>query len=276
MTARGRTLVQGVALLALGLAAGRFVLSAFVRSALYPAPLFGVPSPPPPPLEELPLALDGQPLSAWWLPPRAESTAVVLVLHGNGENLGTLAWSGLFERFAELGAGVVALDYPGYGRSAGRPSEHAIVAAARVAWGEVVARAGEERPRVAAGWSLGAAAAAQLAAAEPETVDALLLLSAWTRLAEVAALHFPGWLVGPLLQDRYDTLGAAPAIRCPALVAHGARDDLIPVAQGRAVHDALAGPKRWLEVAGAGHNDLLAREETWRALAEALESAARR
>jgi pimeloyl-ACP methyl ester carboxylesterase len=275
MTARWRVvLVLAVAVAVVF--ASRAMLSGLVRSALYPAPSVRVPSPPPPPLEELALELDGAPLSAWWLPASSPSAPVVLMLHGNGENLETLRRGGLFENFAELGVALVALDYPGYGRSAGKPSETALARATQSAWRALVARAGDERPRVVAGWSLGAAAAAQLAAAEPESVDALILLSPWTRLSDIAAVHFPGWLTGPLLADRYDTLAAAREIRCPALVVHGAQDDLIPAEHGRRVFAALPEPKVWLEVESAGHNDLLGRDETWRALAAALAAARRR
>jgi pimeloyl-ACP methyl ester carboxylesterase len=49
-------------------------------------------------------------------------------------------------------------------------------------------------------------------------------------------------------------------------VIHGQQDALIPAAHGRAVAAALAGPTEWIEVPGAGHNDLLAYPEVWRAL----------
>jgi alpha-beta hydrolase superfamily lysophospholipase len=273
MAARRNLLVGFLAVALLALAA-RPMLSGFVRSSLYPAPPVRVPSPPPP-LEELALELDSAPLSAWWLPPADEDAPVVLMLHGNGENLETLRRSGLFDRFARLGAAVLALDYPGYGRSGGSPAEDSIAAATRRAWGEIVERAGDDRPRVAIGWSLGAAAAARLAADEAATVDAVILASPWTTLAEVAAVHFPAWLTGPLLGDRYDNLSAAGEIHCPTLVVHGELDTLVPVEHGRRVFAAFGGPKRWLEVEGAGHNDLFARDETWRAIAAALEGARR-
>lgn len=279
MAARRRVLFGILCVSSVAALAGHAVLSAFVRSALYPVPPVPVPSPPPAPFEELALesgsgALSA--LSAWWLPPRNPGSPVVLMLHGNGENLETLRWSGLFDRFDRLGVAVLALDYPGYGRSEGTPSEKAIETATRAAWSEVVKRAGEERPRIVAGWSLGAAAAASLAAVEPATVDGLLLLSPWTRLAEVAALHFPAWLVHPVLTDRYDSLEAASAIRCPTLVVHGADDQLIPAELGRRLFEALPGPKRWVAVDGAGHNDLLGRQEAWEAIATELEAARRR
>ena len=246
---------------------GRWMMDAFVRQSLYPAPPFRVPSPPPAPLVEAPLRVDGRTVSAWWHPPAAADRAAVLVLHGNGENLETMRQAGTFAELAGLGFGVLAIDYPGYGRSEGSPSEAGNVAAAEAAWEWMQAnhRGG---PRVAMGWSLGAAVAAQLAAGRHrDGVDGLVLLSPWDTLRSVAAMHFPRWLVGLALTERYDTLAAAPRVACPSLVVHGARDTLIPAELGRRVAAALPEPKRWVEVSRAGHNDLLAGPEPWREIA---------
>jgi hypothetical protein len=260
----------GVALLLL-LGSG-WMMDAFVRQSLYPAPPFRVPSPPPPPLVEVPLRVDGRLVSAWWLPaarpPAHGAAAAALMLHGNGENLETMRQAGTFEALAALGVGVLAVDYPGYGRSEGTPSEAANVAAAEAAW-EWLAANHRDGPRVAMGWSLGAAVAAQVAAGRHrDSVDGLVLLSPWDSLRSVAALHFPRWLVGLALAERYDTLAVAPRVGCPSLVVHGEADAIIPAELGRRVAAALPEPKRWLAVPGAGHNDLLAREEPWQAIAE--------
>jgi pimeloyl-ACP methyl ester carboxylesterase len=77
-------------------------------------------------------------------------------------------------------------------------------------------------------------------------------------------------MVSAMLSERYDSAAAAPNITVPALLVHGERDDIVPVELGRRLFDALPGPKRWLEVRGAGHNDLLARPEPWEAIAAFL------
>jgi len=101
----------------------------------------------------VPLAAGGLAVSAWWLAPGAPQrpgaggaeepaprtsgdphAPLVLMLHGNGENLETMRQAGLFEDFRRAGAGVLAIDYPGYGRSEGTPSEQANLAAAEAAW----------------------------------------------------------------------------------------------------------------------------------------------
>ena len=51
-----------------------------------------------------------------------------------------------------------------------------------------------------------------------------------------------------------DTLSAAEAVTQPWLVIHGAADDLVPIEDGRAAFEAAMGPKKWLEIPGAGHS----------------------
>lgn len=251
------------------------MMDSVVRQMLYPAPPVRVPSPPPGPLVEVPLEANGRAVSAWYLPPASDSGAnpapgavaapVVLMLHGNGENLETMRQSGLFADFASTGAGVLAIDYPGYGRSPGTPSEAANLAAAEAAWSWLL-RNNDGRPRVIAGWSLGAAVAAQLAARHRDEPAGVMLLSAWDRLDAVARLHYPGWMVGALLSERYDSVDAAKQITAPALLVHGDRDTIIPIELGRHLYAALPGAKQWVEVRGAGHNDVLARPEAWQAI----------
>jgi pimeloyl-ACP methyl ester carboxylesterase len=247
------------------------MMGSVVRQMIYPAPAVAVPSPPPSPLVEVPLATaDGARVSGWWLPAPSPQAPAVLMLHGNGENLETMRRAGLFADFGTLGAGVLAVDYPGYGRSAGTPGEAANVAAAEAGWEWL--RGHHQGPAVVAGWSLGAAVAAQLAGRRGRELDGLLLMSSWDRLAEVAVLHFPPLLVEAALPERYDSLLAAASVGCESLVIHGDTDDIIPARLGRKLFSALPEPKRWVEVAHAGHNDLLARPEAWQAIAPFLAS----
>src|SRR5215216_4213046 len=98
------------------------MLESFARQMLYPAPPVPVPSPPPPPLEEvwLDLATGDRALAWFFAPPGLRPEApVVVFFHGNGENLETLRWAGVFEELGELGMAVLAADYPGYGRCTG-------------------------------------------------------------------------------------------------------------------------------------------------------------
>jgi pimeloyl-ACP methyl ester carboxylesterase len=240
---------------------------------IYPAPPYPVPSPPPPPLEEAVWRLtDGTRVVGWASADAAAPGApAVIFFHGNGENLETMRLGRLFEDLDRLGIAYLAVDYPGYGASGGRPSEASLVEAALAGFDEL-ARRFPGRRRVICGWSLGAAVAVQLAARRKERTDGLILLSPWTDLPSLAGEHFPGWLVSLLLRERYDSLALVAELPGPALVIHGRQDRIIPVEHGRRLAAALPGA-RYLEVAGAGHNDLLARPEVWRAMAGYLAGA---
>lgn len=241
------------------------MIEVFARQMLYPAPPVPVPSPPPAPLEEvwLDLATGDRALAWTYLPSGlAPEAPVVLFFHGNGENLETVRWSGIFEELGKLGVAVMAADYPGYGRSTGVSSEEGLNATgdAALAW---VRRQHPERPVIIAGWSLGAALAISTVARHPEKVRGLIALSPWTTLKEVAIGLFPEFAVKAMLRETYDSRSAAQTIQVPALVIHGEMDDLIPVKQGEEIASVLAGPKRWVPVPRAAHNDLLGRPVVW-------------
>lgn len=226
---------------------------------LYPAPAVPVPSPPPSPLEEVWLQVDGVGRVSSWYQEAGRPGPCLVFLHGNGENLETLRVSGALAAFSELGLPSLAVDYPGYGLSEGSPSEPRLVASAlaAIAWLE---RRCPERAVALVGWSLGAAVALQAAARVP--VDRVVAMSPWTSLAEIGREHFPGWLVGLFARETYDSLSVAPGLEMPVLVLHGERDSIIPVEHGRRVAAALP-DARWVPVPGHGHNDLLGASVVW-------------
>jgi pimeloyl-ACP methyl ester carboxylesterase len=236
-----------------------------IRKMVYPAPWFRV-SAAPPPLEDVLISLpDGEQAHGWFYRESSatDSTPVMLFFHGNGENLETMRMSGILEDFQRLEIHFLALDYPGYGRSGGTSSEAAILEAADSAFVWLADRY-FNNPKIIFGWSLGAGVAFQTAAKYSSLVDGLIALSPWTSLADVAAVHYPRWLVNLVLQEKYKSLEAAPQINCPSLVIHGEWDQIIPLTQGERVAAKMGGAARWVKVPQTGHNDLFSREVVWK------------
>lgn len=226
------------------------LLSTHQRALLFPAPpLAGVP-PRPADARSVWLDVTGGRVEAWYLPPTraADGPAPLLLFtHGNGELIDH--WPGAFDKPRSWGMAVLLLEYPGYGRSSGRPSEGSILEATLAADDWVRTQREVDATRMVPwGRSLGGAAAARLAAERP--VPALILESAFTS-ARAFARRFglPGFLV----RDPLDTLAALRRFTGPVLVLHGDRDELVPAAHGRQL--AAATPGSTFELLPCGHND---------------------
>ena len=192
----------------------------------------------------------------------------MLFFHGNGENLQTMALSGILDDFKGLGVHFLAMDYPGYGKNGGTSSEASLVEAADSAflW---IAENFFENPKIIFGWSLGAGVAFQSAAKYHHLLDGLIAVSPWSSLPDVAAAHYPRWLVKAALSEKYNSVEAAGKIQSPALVIHGEQDRIIPSAQGQRVSEALSNSTLVL-LPGTGHNDVFSRQQTWQAIATFL------
>ena len=219
-----------------------------------------VPAPPAGVSEHVFTTTDAVRIHAWWAEvPDARATLVWS--HGNGGNIagrGTVL-QGLVAR----GVSVLAYDYRGYGRSAGRPSEEGVYLDALAAYDHLRMRGVPPSRLVAFGESLGGAVSVHLVSQRP--CAGLVLVSPFTSLRDVARVHY-----GPLAAlagDRFDALGLMPTIRRPLLVAHGDQDEIVPFELGVRLFEAAAEPKRFLRVAGAHHNDVFASTELLDAIA---------
>lgn len=203
----------------------------------------------------------GDGIAARWVgDPIADVT--VLFSHGNAEDVG----DGRFhaDRYAALGVGVLAFDYPGYGMSSGRPSEEGAYAAADAAYRYLVEDLGR-RPAsiIAHGRSLGGGVMVDLGSREP--VGGLVIESSFASAYRVMT-RVPIPLV-----DQFTSLSKLPSVKAPVLVVHGDRDEVIAPWHGRRLFDAVPEHRRFsLWVAGAGHNDLtaVAGDSYWSALSE--------
>jgi len=236
-----------------------------MRDMIYPSPAIPVGEPAPGMEEVVITSGDGSTLVGWYKPLAGVTLKrpAILFLHGNGENLETLRATATLAHLDALEAPYLVVDYPGYGRSSGAPSEDALEKAAEAAL-EWLIEQHPDRPLLVCGWSLGAAVAFYLAS-KHESLDGLVAISAWTSLREVAAIHFPNWLVGLALRESYDSIAVAGQIQQSSLLIHGARDQIIPVEQGRRLAAAVPDAD-WLEQDSAGHNDLLSYPDVWHAI----------
>jgi fermentation-respiration switch protein FrsA (DUF1100 family) len=204
-----------------------------------------------PQAEELVLdTTDGERVIVWHVPPRGNKP-VALYFHGNGGSLRNRV--DRFRALTEDGSGLVALSYRGYGGSTGTPSEAGLIADALAAYAFTSARYGSERI-VLWGESLGSGVAVALAAQMP--VGYLILQSPFTSAADVGAQRYWFVPVRLMMKDQFRSDLRIGKVAAPVLILHGDRDDIVPIALAERLYGLINAPKRFVRMAGVGHNDV--------------------
>lgn len=205
-----------------------------------------------------------------WLTPAVGARFLVVFCHGNAGNVSHRVDN--LRRLHELGVASFIFDYRGYGQSQGRPSEEGFYRDAESAQDEALRMARRLRLEVVVfGRSLGGVAAAHMAArARPQ---GLILESTFTHLGDMARSLVPLPLLAGALKDRFSAIERVGRVEAPSLFFHGDRDEVVPMALGRRLYEAAPEPKRWVTLAGAGHNDtyLVGGAAYWRAWRDFLD-----
>ncbi|MDZ4339488.1 MAG: alpha/beta hydrolase [candidate division NC10 bacterium] len=193
---------------------------------------------------------DGVALDGWFVPAPARR-GTLLFFHGNAGNISHRLDS--LKIFYDLGLATLIIDYRGYGRSTGEPSEEGTYRDAEAAWRYLTgARQIPARDIALFGRSLGAAVAAHLATRHAP--GALILESAFTSVPDLAAELYPFLPARWLARFRYPTAADLRSVSCPVLIVHSRNDEIIPFAHAQRLFAAAREPRRLLEIRG-GHND---------------------
>jgi fermentation-respiration switch protein FrsA (DUF1100 family) len=185
-----------------------------------------------------------------WLIPHPQATHTLLFFHGNAGNISHRGDS--IAIFNRLGLSVLIIDYRGYGRSSGTPSEAGLYLDADAAWLYLVEDRGIEPGRIILfGRSLGASVAADLASRVRP--GGLILESGFSSARDMARHLYPG--LHRVLYRRFDLDAAGRLSRAagPVLVLHSPHDEIVPYALGRRLFEAAPEPKEFVDLVG-GHN----------------------
>lgn len=195
---------------------------------------------------------DGTKLHGWWYPvPNAQTT--ILFCHGNAGNIAGRI--GLARMFIKKGWQVFMFDYRGYGKSQGHPSEEGTYQDVLAAWSVLTEQ--KKLPAhtiLAYGKSMGGPIAAYLAAHKP--VGGLVLDSTFSSFQDVAQAHFPYLPVRWIARFNYSTQEYVQKKRCPLLVFHSPKDEIVPYELGQKFYEKASEPKSFKSLQG-GHNDNL-------------------
>jgi hypothetical protein len=193
---------------------------------------------------------DGVLLHGWFVTAAKPDAATLLFFHGNAGNI--------FDRldkiflFHRMGLNVLIIDYRGYGKSAGKPSEQGLYQDALAAF-EYLARRPDVRPEriVVYGESLGGVAAIDLAARRE--LAAVIIDSSFSSAADMAKVMYP-FIPSFVLSIKMDSVAKVRTLQAPKLFLHSPADATVPFALGRKLFEAAAEPKEFVRLAGPHNN----------------------
>ena len=192
---------------------------------------------------------DNVQLHGWYIP-HQEAIHTLLFFHGNAGNISHRRES--IEIFHRLGLNVFIIDYRGYGRSQGRPSEQGLYRDALAAWDYLTSKKHISHEQILIfGRSLGGAVATDLAARVQSA--GLIVESSFSSARDFARSVFP--VLSHLLWVRYDFNTAAKInqVKSPVLVLHSPDDEIMPFQLGEKVLQSASQPKQFIQMQG-DHN----------------------
>lgn len=194
-------------------------------------------------------AEDGVALHAWWI--HGTGRRVLLFFHGNAGNISHRLERAklLTERF---GLDVLLLDYRGYGRSEGKPSEAGLYRDARAAYRAATDRGFTPDRILFFGESLGCAVAVKLALEKP--CAAVILETPFLSVPALARRYYP-FVPRFAIRTRFDSESRVSRLTVPKLFIQAERDEIVPAHHARRLHELAPPPKMLYVIPGAGHND---------------------
>ncbi|MBO6768889.1 MAG: alpha/beta fold hydrolase [Erythrobacter sp.] len=173
----------------------------------------------------------------------------IVYFHGNGADWVSSVVA--TDRLVPEGYGVLAAEYRGYRGNPGSPSEEGLYRDGRAAIAFLAERGVDPGNLVLIGNSIGSGVAVQMASEIAPA--ALVLISPFASLSQLAAEKFRWLPTGLLLRDRYENMQKIGEIGAPTLILHGDADSVVPHIHAERL--LAANPDAYLRIfSGYGHD----------------------
>jgi uncharacterized protein len=185
----------------------------------------------------------------------------VLHLHGNADSAFSPWQIRHCEALRRSGFNVLEIDYRGFGRTPGQPSEARIYEDSEAAYQELLRRAVPPNRIILLGHSLGSGPAVLLATRH--AAAALVLFGAFTSIPDAAAGRYPYLPVRLAVAIQFNSLARIGDVHIPVVIAHSRNDALIPYSHALKLFAAANEPKHLITFESArddgfgGHIDAL-------------------
>ena len=182
--------------------------------------------------------------------PKEDRKGLLLYFHGNADNL--QRWANYFEDFTSLGYDVMGIDYPGYGKSDGRPTEQFIYESADSAFHWAREHYAIDSI-VIYGRSLGCAPASYLNSKYESKL--LLLETPFHSLKDLLQVRSTGFY---LFKPKYEfpNYKFLQKGRAPCYIIQGTKDRIVPYKSAIKLKPYLNEEEHFLVIDGGKHKNL--------------------
>lgn len=205
----------------------------------------------PPTLRKFDWTPDGQYAGIVIEPRQGTLKGTVIFYHGNNGTSEGVGIRGIGTAIAANGYRVVMVEYPGFGRRAGKADFDDVLAGCQRTFED--ARKAFAGPLILAGESYGAGMAAQVAGEQGDFAQGLMLFVPWDTLLSVVQGTLPYIPARYMLRRNYSSIEALAHFRKPVLVAAAERDDIIPPSHGAVLAKTLPSSV-FVTLKGVDHN----------------------
>lgn len=193
--------------------------------------------------------------------PRDSSKGVVLYFHGNAGNLDR--WGKMHKDFTSRGYTFWVMDYPGYGKSGGSPSEQAMYDMAKLFYQKLL-ETYKEKELIIYGRSLGSAVASYLAS--KTEAQQLILETPFNNMETVFKSKIPV-PIALNLDYKFPNDEHIHWIEFPITIFHGTKDKVVPYESATQLKKELKVSDQFITIKGGGHKNL----RTYKQYQEALD-----
>ncbi len=199
--------------------------------------------------EEITIELDNVKLHGWLINPGSDK--LLIYYGGNAEEV-SLSIDDLDDI---ENCTILALNYRGYGKSEGSPSQKALFSDAIEVFDEITVKLNIPPERVILlGRSLGTGVAVYVA--YRRNVSKLILTTPFDSVKNIAKKMLPIFPVGLLIRHPFDSVSIVDKIKAPCLMLLAENDELIPMKNSINLANHITSPLEIVTIKNAGHNDI--------------------
>lgn len=210
--------------------------------------------------EEVRIRTDDDKLLHGWLCKSKVNGPQKLIIYfgGNAEEVShMIPIASLFEDWA-----ILLVNYPGYGKSEGKPGQESFYKAALAIYDYALSRDDVDSENIVSmGRSIGSGSAVFLA--HERDVKAVVLISPFESLRSVARSSMPFLPVSLILRHKFLSKKYASEISSPMIAFYGTADQIIPPSHTQKLASHWKGSSRLVKLQGYDHNNIFESRQMW-------------